>query len=437
MRGVHMADTSIYQNIIDPDDWGSCAEETKQYTAVVKRERYLEQIRPFMDTPIVKVLTGVRRSGKSVLLRLLEQELYERGVSSNQVLYLNFESVVNMKYHDFNLLVEKVKKFAAGQKDSRIYLFFDEIQNVGNWELCINSFRVDHDADIYITGSNAQLLSGELATHLSGRYVQFTVYPFSFSEFVDLYQSIDPSATIENCFRRYLDVGGMPVLKDVGFQPAPSRKYLRDIYDTIMIKDVIARNRIRDVDLLNRIILFLLANIGQTFSANAISRYFKNERRVVAVETILNYLKAATDAFLLYKIPRFDLIGKELLSVQEKYFIADHGLRQSVYGQGQRDINQVLENLVCLELLRRGYSVYVGKIGTLEVDFVAQRQDEKLYVQVCYLLAEPATIEREFGVLSRIPDNYPKYVVSMDEVNLSRDGIRHMHIRDFLLVDTY
>lgn len=435
-----MSKIDRYQEIMDGDDvfyWEASGERTPPYTKMVKRERYLDQIRPFMNTPIVKVLTGVRRSGKSVLLRLLEQELYKTGVSPSQVLYLDFESITNMKYQNYEALAGNVRKFAASRQGRRIYLFFDEIQNVDGWERCINSFRVDYDADIYITGSNAQLLSGELATHLSGRYVQFVVYPFSFSEFVDLYTCTFSDATIDTCFRRYLDLGGLPVLQDVGFLPVPSRKYLRDIYDTIMIKDIIARNKIRDVDLLNRILLFILANIGQPFSANAISRYFKNEQRVVAVETILNYLKAATNAFLLYKIPRFDLIGKELLSIQEKYYLADHGLRQSIYGNNQRDINQILANLVCLELLRRGYAVYVGKIGALEVDFVAQRQEERLYVQVCYLLAEASTIKREFDSLSLIPDNYPKYVVSMDEVNLSRDGIIHMHVREFLLSDEY
>lgn len=436
---MYMAEIDHYQKILEPESYWDTIEGVGEgaipYISVVKREIYLERIRPFMNTPVIKVLTGIRRSGKSVLLRLLEQELYEAGVSTSQVLFLNFESAMNLRYQDPKALLERVGEFASTRKQQKIYLFFDEVQNVTNWEVCINSFRVDYDADIYITGSNAKLLSSELATHLAGRYVQFTVYPFSFSEFMTLYASIEPSFSTEECFRRYLELGGMPVLKDVGFQPIPSQKYLRDIYDTIVIKDIIARNNIRDVDLLERILLFVIANVGQPFSANSVSRYFKNEHRIVAVETILNYLKAAIDAYLVYKVPRYDLMGKELLSVQEKYYVADHGLRQALYGNNQRDINQILENLVYLELLRRGYSVAVGKLGKLEVDFVAQRQDSLLYVQVCYLLADQATIDREFLPLSRIANNYPKYVVSMDEVNLSRDGIRHMHIRDFLLAE--
>lgn len=246
-----------------------------------------------------------------------------------------------------------------------------------------------------------------------------------------------PEATERDAFTRYITYGGMPYLGNLRYEAEPCRQYLQDLYNSVVLKDIVKRNKIRDVDLLERIIAYVMANIGTTFSATAISKYFKNEQRTVATETILNYIKACEEAFLFYRVHRQDLQGKKLLSVNEKYYVADHGVREAVMGENQRDINLILENIIYLELLRRGYRITVGKTGEKEIDFVCERQNEKLYVQVTYLLASEDTIRREFGAYDNIRDNYPKYVVSMDEFDMSRNGIKHKNIRDFLTMEEW
>ncbi|MCQ4635530.1 ATP-binding protein [Anaerovorax odorimutans] len=400
---------------------------------MIKRELYMSRIRPFMGKDLIKVLTGIRRCGKSVMLELIKDELQGQGVPSDHFFSLNFEDMNNMHLCSAEALHREIADWAAGL-DGKVYLFFDEIQEVEQWEKCINSFRVEFDCDIYITGSNAALLSGELATYLAGRYVEFTIYPFSFVEFSQLYESIFPGSSDQELFTKFLMLGGMPYLGNLRYSDEPSRLYLRDLYNSIVLKDIMKRNRIRDVDLLERIIGYIVSNIGTTFSATAISKYFKNENRTVSPETILNYIKYCEEAFLFYRVPRQDLQGKKLLTVNEKYYLADQGMRQAVLGSNPKDISLVLENIVYLELLRRGYTVTVGKTGTREIDFVCERDGEKLYVQVSYLLASPETIEREFGVYASIRDNYPKYVVTLDEFDMSREGIKHRNIRDFLLM---
>jgi predicted AAA+ superfamily ATPase len=319
----------------------------------------------------------------------------------------------------------------------KVYLFFDEIQEVQSWEKCINSFRVEFDCDIYITGSNAKLLSGELATYLAGRYVEFVIYPFSFAEFTELYQTVYPESNLSQCFTKYLTLGGMPYLANLHYDEAASNQYLQDLYNSVELKDVVKRNGIRDVDMLERIVTYITANIGTTFSSTSISKYIKSEGRNVSPETVINYTKACTDAFLFYQVKRQDLQGKKILTVNEKYYVADHGIREAVFGGNMRDINLVLENIVYMELLRRGYTVTVGKQGDKEIDFVCEKQKEKLYVQVCYLLASDETVKREFGVYDSIRDNFPKYVVSMDELDMSRDGIKHFNIKEFLIAKNW
>jgi predicted AAA+ superfamily ATPase len=238
-------------------------------------------------------------------------------------------------------------------------------------------------------------------------------------------------------FNEYIIFGGMPFLINLELQAEPCTQYLQDVYNSIILKDVMKRNNIRDVDLLERIIIYVLANVGKTFSATSISKYFKNEKRNVDPQTILNYIKACEDAFLFYRAKRQDLIGKKMLTVNEKYYVVDHGLREAVYGKNNRDIEIVLENIVYMELLRKGYSVTIGKINNLEIDFVGEKQGQLIYVQVAYMLAAESTIEREFGSLKIIADNFPKYVVTMDEIDMSREGIRHINIRDFLKRDKY
>lgn len=405
----------------------------KELFAMIKRELYLSRIRPFIDqTELIKVLVGVRRSGKSMMLELIKEELKARSIPSERMILINFEDMTYASLsnaaslHDY--LKEKIDRL-----DGRVYLFLDEIQEVADFEKCINSLRVNSDVDIYITGSNAKMLSGEYATLLSGRYVEFTVYPFSFSEYCDAQTACGEAKNTGEYFKDYVKYGGLPFLSTSALEEDAKMQYLKDIYTSVVIKDIVKRNHLRDVDLLERIIAYAVSNVGRPFSANSIVTYLKNEKRTASVDTVINYMNACEKAFLFYKISRADLEGKQILQINEKYYLADHGLRQAVYGNNGRDIELILENIVCLELLRRGYQVTVGKSADKEIDFVCDRGSARLYVQVCYLLSGERTEKREFGAYESIKDNYPKYVLSMDEFDMSRDGIIHMNIRDFLL----
>lgn len=400
---------------------------------MIKREMYMRRIRPFIGTDLIKVVTGIRRSGKSVMLELIRQELIRSGVEADRFISINFEDMRYANLQTAQALNDEIMKRASGIR-GKTYLFFDEIQEVADWEKCINSLRVSLDCDIYITGSNAKLLSGELTTHLGGRYVEFVIYPFSFAEFMELYHK---GVSVSECFKQYLLFGGMPYLANLGFADAPCMQYLCDLFNSVQLKDVVKRNKIRDVDLLERIIAYVMANVGRTFSAASLVKFFKNEQRTVAAETILNYLKHCADAYLFYQIKREDLQGKQILASNEKYYIADHGIREAVFGGNTKNINLILENIVCLECLRRGYQVTVGKNGDKEIDFVLNKRGEKIYIQVAYLLASEDTIEREFGAYDGIRDNFPKYVVSLDEFDMSRNGYKHVNIRDFLLMDSW
>jgi len=403
---------------------------------MITRERYMKHIRPFIDKDLVKVLTGIRRSGKSVMLELIKNVLIDNGIAEENIISFNFESLVNVGFCTAESLYAELNG-RISQIQGKVYLFFDEIQEVTKWEKCINSVRVDYDCDIYITGSNAKLLSGELATYLGGRYIEFVIYPFSFEEHLESKKERGDKADPASEFRNYIELGGMPFLANLGREKEASLQYLRDIYNSVILKDVVKRNNIRDVDILERIITYVTANIGHVFSAKSISNYFKSENRKVATETVLNYIKACGEAYLFYKLSREDLQGKKILSVNEKYYIADHGIREAMFGGNTRDINQVLENIVCMELLRRGYAVTIGKLGEKEIDFVANKGKDRLYVQVAYILGSEETILREFGVFEGVGDNYPKYVLSMDEFDMSRNGIKHYNIRDFLLLEEW
>lgn len=403
---------------------------------MIKRELYMSRIRPFIGSDLIKVMTGIRRCGKSVMLELIKQELIESGIDSAQLISINFEDMNYSHLQTAQALHDEITKRVA-EVEGKAYLFFDEIQEVTNWEKCINSFRVSLDCDIYITGSNAKLLSGELATYLGGRYVEFTIYPFSFREFIELYRPVVPNASIQKSFQKYLLLGGMPYLANLRYADAPSKQYLQDLFNSVQLKDIVKRNKIRDVDLLERIISYVMANMGTTFSANSLAKFLKNERRATAPETILNYIKYCCEAYLFYQVKREDIQGKQVLASNEKYYIADHGIREAVFGGNTRDINLVLENIVYLELLRRGYEITVGRAGDKEIDFACNRHGKKLYVQVAYLLASEETVNREFGVYDSIRDNFPKYVVSLDEFDMSRNGIKHQNIRDFLLAEEW
>ena len=394
----------------------------------------MQRIRPFMNTDLIKVFTGIRRAGKSVMLELVKNELKESGINEENFLCINFEQFSNSQYLDVQSLYKKIVDFQKNTK-GKIYLFFDEIQEVDGWEKCINSCRIDFDCDIYITGSNAKLLSGELATYLAGRYVEFVIYPFSFAEFFEMNLIKNPNVDKATCFMQFLKTGGMPFLSNFPDDDSAKSQYLIDIYNSVVLKDVVKRNNIRDVDTLERIVAYAFSNIGHIFSATSLSKYFKSENRKISHDTILNYLKFCSDAFLFYKINRYDLEGKKIVTVNEKYYCADHGLREALFGKNIQNIDQVLENIVCLELLRRNYKVYVGKKGDLEIDFIAEKQGKKIYIQVAYLLANEETVKREFSVYNSVKDSYPKYVVSMDELDFSQNGIIHKNIKDFLLME--
>ena len=394
----------------------------------------MQRIRPFINTDLIKVFTGIRRAGKSVMLELVKNELKESGIGEENFLCINFEQFSNSQFLDVESLYKKITDFQKNTK-GKIYLFFDEIQEVDGWEKCINSCRIDFDCDIYITGSNAKLLSGELTTYLAGRYVEFVIYPFSFAEFFEMNLIKNPNVDKATCFMQFLKTGGMPFLSNFPDDDSAKSQYLIDIYNSVVLKDVVKRNNIRDVDTLERIVAYAFSNIGHIFSATSLSKYFKSENRKISHDTILNYLKFCSDAFLFYKINRYDLEGKKIVTVNEKYYCADHGLREALLGKNIQNIDQVLENIVCLELLRRNYKVYAGKKGDLEIDFIAEKQGKKIYIQVAYLLANEETIKREFSVYNFVKDSYPKYVVSMDDLDFSQNGIIHKNIKDFLLME--
>ena len=316
---------------------------------MIKRESYMRRIRPFIGGELIKVMPGIRRCGKSVMLELVKQELLDSGVCAEQFITLNFEVLRNAPLCRAEALHAEILRRAAAIP-GKAYLFFDEIQEVQEWEKCVNSLRVALDCDIYITGSNAKLLSGELATYLGGRYVEFVIYPFSFAEFLELYRPCAPGESIQKCFQQYLLFGGMPYLANLRYADAPSKQYLQDLFNSLQLKDIVQQNKIRDVDLLARIIAYVMANVGNTFSATSLAKFLKSEQRTVAPETILNYIKYSCEAYLLYQVKREDLHGKQILASNEKYYIADHGIREAVFGGNTREINLILENIVYLEL---------------------------------------------------------------------------------------
>jgi predicted AAA+ superfamily ATPase len=357
-------------------------------------------------------------------------------IESENIYYLNMESRRGLSILDEMDLMADIEAFAEG-KDGKLYFFLDEIQYVKNWEKAVNVLRVDYDCDIYITGSNANLLSGELATMIAGRYVQFELLPFQFKEFTDMVRKETGTSNSESSFRLFLEMGGMPFLSNSLGQKQASMLYLKDTFDSIVIKDVQARNEIRDLDLLNRLVHYVVEQCGQTFSARSIHRYLKSQQKQTSVDTILNYLAYCEEAFIFRRIKRHDLRGKAAFKYQDKYYLTDHGFREALGYSNTEQIQMVLENIVCNEFLSRNYQLTVGDLDGREIDFIAKRGREVLYIQVCYLLAEKATIEREFTPLRNIADNYPKYVLSMDSLDMSREGIKHMNITDFLLQEEW
>lgn len=400
----------------------------------IPRPKYIEKIEPFIDKPLVKVLTGIRRSGKTVLLGLIREELRARGVADARLLLINCESNRDPGVRDWEYLYRLVQT-ASGSGEERLYLFLDEVQEVSGWERLVNACMIDFEIDIFVTGSNAKLLSGELATYLGGRYVEIPVYPFSFEEAMRAEGGSGSTGDRDAAFLSYLQRGGMPFIYESELSGAAATQYLGDVFDSIILKDVAQRHRIRDIEQLRRVVLFLVSGIGTTFSASSISRYLKSEHRSISNETLYNYVEYCREAWFLHLAPREDVQGKRVLSFEEKAFITDHGFREALFGSNQRDIQQVLENIVYMELLRRGWRVRIGKNRHAEVDFVANRGGQRMYVQVGYLLASEETVEREFSALETIPDQYPKLVLTMDRLDRSRNGVRHLNVADWLLED--
>ncbi|QNM02245.1 ATP-binding protein [Simiaoa sunii] len=401
---------------------------------MIARPRYMKIIKDFMDKPVIKVITGMRRSGKSALLELTKQELLNIGKTPDNIIYINFESLRYEYLKEYRALYQHL--IELGDKTTgKLYILLDEIQEVDGWQQVINSLRVDMDCDIYVTGSNARLLSGELATLLAGRYVEIRVYPLDFKEYLKFAETNEGEAglTRQEHFANYVRFGGLPGIHQMTWEEDRIIQYLQDIYNSVLLKDVIARNNIRDTVLLENIVKYIMDNIGNTFSAKTISDFLKSQGRKLSTETVYNYLKALANAFLIAKVARFDIKGKKILETQEKYYLSDLGIRHAVMGYRDNDIAGVLENIVYLELLRREYAVNIGKQGTTEVDFVANRRDERLYVQVCYILT-PENTNREFAPLEAIADNYEKMILSMDSLlHINRGGIRQKNILDFLL----
>ena len=400
---------------------------------MILRKQYLDQIRPFYGTDVIKVITGLRRSGKSVILEQIRDEIKSMDPQV-EIFYLDLEERRNAAYRAKDVLFNELTKILDLAGERKVAIFLDEIHDVEEWELQVNSIRKRKNADIYITGSNSKLLSGELATYLTGRTVEFEIAPFSFAEFREATKAYWGELAIGDLFDKYLTCGGLPFLTQIEFQSQASRTYLDDLYWAILSKDVMRRLKIRDVDLLDRIVRFVITEIGHVFSSRSIVRFIKNERRTTTVETVLAYLKACEDAFLIRRIDREDLIGKRILTVDEKYYVSDLGLRRALVGDLHgEDVDQMLENVVCREFLRCGWKVTVGRVREKEVDFVCQKAGRRRYVQVAYLMPTAETREREFSALESVPDQYEKIVLSLDRVDFSRNGVRHAYLPTYLV----
>lgn len=397
----------------------------------IKREDYIKQIAAFIDKPVIKIIAGLRRSGKSTILKQLIEELNKRGANKKNILFIDMESLSNDFIKDYKNLNKYIEKYFSQNKNKRLYLFIDEVQKISEWEKTVNSLFKSNRYDIYLTGSNAYLLSSELATFLSGRYIEFPVYSLSFKEFLDFRGSKKTSLKKEfELYRRY---GGLPAIHQLELEDEYIYPYINSIYNTILLKDIVVRNDIRNVSLLENITRFVFDNIGNNFSAKSIADYLKSQNIKIGTDTAVNYLRHLVSAYLLYKAMRFDIKGKRLLEINEKYFLGDIGIRHALLGYRELDISGILENIVYLELLRRGYKVNIGKLQNAEIDFIATKQNSLIYLQVTYLLASKDTIKREFESLLQIKDNYPKFVLSMDE-DFGNDykGIKRINIIDFL-----
>lgn len=390
------------------------------------REKYISKIKPFINKPVLKILTGMRRVGKSSLLHIIKDEILKDVADENKI-YINFEATNLLSINNVNSLLEYLKPLLEDVK-GKVYFFFDEIQVIDGWEEVISDLKHNRDYDIFLTSSNKKLIS-----NLSEKYVEFEIQPFTFSEFKKAFENMELSK--ENLFYKFIQLGGLPFLKYFDLDETPSFEYLNDIYNTVLVKDVLQYNNIRDVDLFNHIFSYVLTNIGQSFSASGIKTYLKNKNKNISVDTILNYLEYCNIAFLIKKVPRYDITSKKTLKVDEKYYLTDHGFRQATGFPITQDIKRILENIVYIELLSRGYEVKVGKVKDKEINFIAKKEKSLSYYQISYKIRDEKTRERIFETYNSITDNFPKYVLSMDHSNFSQDGVIHKNIIDFLLED--
>ena len=390
------------------------------------REKYISKIKPFINKPVLKILTGMRRVGKSSLLHIIKDEILKDVADENKI-YINFEATNLLSINNANSLLEYLKPLLEDVK-GKVYFFFDEIQVIDGWEEVISDLKHNRDYDIFLTSSNKKLISS-----LSEKYVEFEIQPFTFSEFKKAFENMELSK--ENLFYKFIQLGGLPFLKYFDLDETPSFEYLNDIYNTVLVKDVLQYNNIRDVDLFNHIFSYVIANVGQSFSASSIKTYLKNKNKNISVDTILNYLEYCNVAFLIKKVPRYDILSKKTLKVDEKYYLTDHGFRQATGFPIAKDIEKVLENIVYIELISRGYEVKIGKVKDKEINFIAKKEKDLSYYQISYKIRDEKTRERIFETYNSITDNFPKYVLSMDHSNFSQDGVIHKNIIDFLLED--
>ena len=403
---------------------------------MIERPLYVDKIMAYVDTPFVKILTGVRRCGKSTILKMIMERLKtERNIPEDRIISCRFDS---MEYED--MTAKQIYTLLKDQLSStgRTYLFLDEVQEIRGWEKVVNSLASDFDVDLYITGSNSRMMSSEIATYLTGRYISFRIFTLSFGEYLMFKSKFanvgEPKAELAN----YVRLGGFPATHLQAYSQDEIYTIVRDIYNSTIFSDIVKRNQVRKIDQLERVVKYTFNNVGNTFSAKSMADYLKAERRSLDNETVYSYLEKLEKAYLLHRCSRYDLQGKEILKTQEKFYLADVALRYSVLGYNADSVASSLENIVYLELCRRGYTVNVGKTGDSEIDFVAVRQNEKIYVQVTQEINSEKTEKREYNRLLEIPDNYPKFVLTTDEfAGGNYEGIKTMHIADFLLSAEY
>lgn len=398
---------------------------------MILRPEYVDKIMKYVDTPFVKILTGVRRCGKSTVMKMLCMELEKRGVSRDRIISYNFDSLEYEGMTAKSLFTDIKSRLSD---DGKTYLFLDEVQEIKDWEKVVNSLMSDCDVDIYVTGSNSRMMSSEISTYLTGRYISFRIYPLSFAEFLNFRKEFTDVESPHRELVRYLQYGGFPALHLREYSKEEAYTIVRDIYNSTVFADIVRRNNIRKLDLFERVVRYIFDNVGNTFSAASIVKYLKSEQRSLDNETVYNYLSKLESAYILHRCNRYDIKGKEILKTQEKYYLSDPALRYCVVGYNADSAAAMLENVVYLELLRRGYDVCVGKLEGYEVDFIATKQDEKIYVQVSMEIGSESTREREYGRLLEIDDNYPKYVLLNDDyAGGNYKGIKTVHIADFLL----